>query len=128
MFHDNQAFASFSVDDQEAAKAFYGSTLGLEASNEYPGGLTFKLGGGGSIYVYVKPNHEPASFTVLNFMVSDIKQAVDALAAKGVSMEHYDLPDIKTDAQGISDTGVSAPAIAWFKDPAGNVLAIVQTR
>ncbi len=129
MFHDNQTFSSFSVDDLAAAKAFYGGTLGLDIANDpqggpQQGGLRITLANGGMLYIYPKPNHEPASYTMLNFMVSDIDQAVDGLTAKGVAMEHYDLPEIKTDAKGIARNNNSQ--IAWFKDPAGNILSLVQ--
>ncbi len=127
MFNNSEAFASFSVDDLEAARAFYGGTLGLDLAASEGGGLNIKLGGGGRVYVYPKPNHQPATFTVLNFIVADIDQAVDALSAKGVPMEHYDMPDFKTDAKGIMRADMDGPeAIAWFKDPAGNILSVLK--
>ncbi|MDX6613689.1 MAG: hypothetical protein QOD75_2875 [Blastocatellia bacterium] len=123
MFKDTKAFSSFSVNDIEKAKEFYGQTLGLDVSETEEGvGLT--LAGGGSVFLYPKPNHEPASFTVLNFVVTDIAQTVDALSNLGVSFEHYE-GDIKTDEKGIHH-GPPGPSIAWFKDPSGNILSVVQ--
>jgi predicted enzyme related to lactoylglutathione lyase len=128
MFRDTPAFSGFSVDDIEAARRFYGDVLGLEVSElEDMGLLTLHIAGGRDIIAYAKPNHAPATFTILNFPVDDIDAAVDELAARGVHMEHYDLPDIKTDERGIF-RGESGPrAIAWFKDPAGHVLSVLQT-
>ena len=128
MLKDSQAFSGFSVNDMAAAKKFYGETLGLEVE-EMPGmGLTIKLAGGGRIFVYEKPEHEPASFTILNFPVNDIDAAVDELVAKGVSMEQYNNPQIVQDDKGVA-RGRSVnmgPDIAWFKDPAGNILSVLQ--
>ena len=126
MFKDTKAFSSFSVDDLQKAKEFYGQTLGLEVS-ETKEGLGLRLAGGGQVFIYPKPNHTPASFTVLNFPVDDIEQSVDALAKLGVRFEHYE-GEIKTDAKGIfrgadRDEG---PNIAWFKDPAGNILSVLE--
>ena len=125
MFKNSDAWSSFSVNDIEVARAFYGGTLGLEVADGDEGGINLKLGSGASVYVYPKPNHEPATFTILGFAVSDVDQAVDALVAKGVSMEHYDMPGFKTDAKGIMRMGEGGAAIAWFKDPAGNVLSVI---
>jgi catechol 2,3-dioxygenase-like lactoylglutathione lyase family enzyme len=124
MFKDSKAFSSFSVDDVEKAKEFYGRTLGLEVSDEM-GGLSLHAGGGANIFVYVKSNHVPATFTVLNFPVQNIENAVDELTKRGVRMEIYDQKEIKTDERGIArdDRG---PTIAWFKDPAGNVLSLIE--
>ena len=124
MFANTKAFSGFAVDDLEQAKEFYGETLGLETSA--PGGaeglLTLQLAGGRDTLVYLKPDFEPATYTILNFVVDDIDSAVDALAARGVRFERYDGFD--QDAKGISrDQG---PSIAWFKDPAGNILAVLQ--
>ncbi len=127
MFRDSKAFGSFSVDDIPKAKQFYGEILGLEVS-EQPEGLALKLTGGGSVFIYPKPDHEPAGFTVLNFPVDDIEKAVDGLTAKGVKFEQYD-GDIKTDEKGIfhgSETEGGGPDIAWFKDPAGNILSVLR--
>jgi predicted enzyme related to lactoylglutathione lyase len=122
MFKDTPAFSSFSVDDIARAKVFYGDTLGLELA-EPMGQLSLRLGGGGSVFVYAKPDHTPATFTVLNFRVADIEQAVGELTRRGVAFEHY--PNMNTDAKGIA-RGEGGPSIAWFKDPAGNVLSVLQ--
>ena len=117
-----RAFSSLSVDDLEGAKRFYGQTLGLELS-EMPEGVQLHITGGAEIFLYPKPNHVAATFTVLNFPVNDIEQAVDELKAHGVQFEHYE-GGLKTDAKGIfRGTG---PTIAWFKDPAGNILSVVE--
>ena len=122
MLETKNAFSSFSVDDLEQAKRFYGTTLGVKVS-ESPEGL--EMHRKTSVFVYPKPNHKPATFTVLNFLVDDIEAAVDELKQKGVSFEHYD-GAIKTDEKGIHRDG--GPAIAWFKDPAGNILSVVQEK
>lgn len=124
MFKDSKAFTSFSVDDVEKAKEFYASTLGLEVSDEM-GGLSLRVAGGANVFLYPKSDHAPASFTVLNFPVDNIENAVDELTKRGVRMEIYDRDDFKQDEKGIArdDQG---PAIAWFKDPAGNVLAVME--
>ena len=122
MLETNKAFSSFSVNDLEKAKQFYGQTLGLKVK-ESPEGLELNAGQQ-SIFVYPKPNHEPATFTVLNFQVNNIDAVVDDLKQKGVNFEHYE-GEIKTDAKGIHrDNG---PTIAWFKDPAGNILSVVES-
>lgn len=123
MFKDAKAFASFSVNDLKQAKEFYGRTLGLHVT-ESEEGLELDLAGGITVFLYPKPNHTPASFTVLNFKVQDIDEAVDELTALGLSLEKYDLPDLKTDKKGIMRG--NGPTIAWFKDPAGNILSVVQ--
>ncbi len=124
MFKDTQAFSGFSVDDLDRARAFYGDTLGMHVTDGPMGMLELDLPQGGHILVYPKPNHEPATYTVLNFPVADIDAAVDALIAAGVRMEQYGTPEMPQDAKGIvRDYG---PAIAWFKDPAGNILSVVQ--
>lgn len=125
MFKNSDAWASFSVNDIEVARAFYGGTLGLEVTDSDEGAIDVKLGSGATVYVYPKPNHQPATYTVLNFAAPDVEQAVDALTAKGVHMEHYDTPGFETDAKGILRMGDSGTAIAWFKDPAGNVLSVI---
>lgn len=124
MFKDSKAFSSFSVNDVEKAKEFYASTLGLEVSDEM-GGLSLRVAGGANVFLYPKSDHAPASFTVLNFPVDNIENAVDELTKRGVLMEIYDRDDFKQDEKGIArdDRG---PAIAWFKDPAGNVLAVME--
>lgn len=123
MFKDAKAFSSFSVNDLKKAKDFYGQTLGLEVS-ESEEGLELKLAGGHSVFVYPKPNHTPASFTVLNFKVKDIDEAVDEITTLGIRLEHYDLPDLKTDKKGIMRG--NGPTIAWFKDRAGNILSVLK--
>ena len=122
MFKDSKAFSGFSVNDLAAAKAFYGGTLGLPVS-EPMGQLRLELAGGGTVFVYAKPDHVPATFTILNFPVKDIDQAVAELTRRGVAFEHY--PELKTDAKGIA-RDERGPAIAWFKDPAGNILSVLQ--
>jgi catechol 2,3-dioxygenase-like lactoylglutathione lyase family enzyme len=124
MFKNSKAFSSFSVDDLQTARQFYGPTLGLEVA-ETPEGLEVHVAGSTPVFVYPKPNHSPATFTVLNFPVDDVDRAVDELTKLGVRFEQYDLPDIKTDAKGIA-RGAPGPTIAWFKDPAGNVLSVLQ--
>jgi catechol 2,3-dioxygenase-like lactoylglutathione lyase family enzyme len=122
IFKEASSFSSFSVDDLKEAKAFYRETLGLDVS-ETSEGLELRTGDN-AIFLYPKPNHTPASFTVLNFEVDDIDEAVKQLGAMGVSLERYNLPDIKTDERGI----FSGPGhrIAWFKDPAGNILSMIE--
>ena len=121
---ETQAFQSFSVDDIAKARSFYQDTLGLNVADK-PEGLEINVGDGNKVFVYPKPNHEPATFTILNFVVDNVDNAVERLGATGVRFEQYDLPGIKTDARGIArDTG--GPAMAWFKDPAGNILSVLQ--
>ena len=124
MFKDTEAFSSFSVNDVKKAKEFYGQTLGLEVA-ETPEGLELHLPGS-TVFIYPKPNHTPASFTVLNFSVDDVEEAVAELDRLGLPREHYDLPDLKTDNQGIMRG--PGPRIAWFKDPAGNILSVLETK
>jgi predicted enzyme related to lactoylglutathione lyase len=123
MFANTKAFSGFAVDDLEAAKKFYGETLGLETSERY-GLLTLHLAGGRDTLVYPKPDHVPATFTILNFQVDDIDAAVDELARRGVRLERYD--GLAQDEKGINRGG--GPYIAWFEDPAGNILAVLQER
>jgi predicted enzyme related to lactoylglutathione lyase len=125
MFKAAKAFASFSVNDLNKAKEFYGQTLGLEVT-QHPEGLELKLANNFSVFLYPKPNHTPATFTVLNFPVNDIEEAVEELKNLGVSIEHYDTAEIRTDESGIMRG--PGPQIAWFKDPAGNVLSVVQEK
>ena len=125
MFKDTKAFSGFSVDDIPKAKAFYGQTLGLEVS-ESNGMLDLHLAGGGHILVYPKPNHTPATFTILNFPVKEIEPAVDELIRRGVKFEHYDSEYLKTDAKGIAWSDGNGPNIAWFTDPAGNILSVLE--
>ena len=122
MLKDSKAFASYSVDDLKRAREFYANVLGLSVSDS-PEGLELKLDGA-DVFLYPKPNHQPATFTVLNFRVGNVDAAVDELGKRGVKFEHYDLPGIKTDERGIARGG-PGPTIAWFKDPAGNILSVV---
>jgi predicted enzyme related to lactoylglutathione lyase len=123
LFQEAETFSSFSVNDVKRAKEFYGKTLGIKVS-ESAEGLELETQGG-KVFLYPKPNHTPASFTVLNFAVNDIERAVDELEALGVKLEHYDMADIKTDKRGIF-RGHPGPQIAWFKDPSGNILSVLQ--
>ncbi len=124
MFKDCETFSSFSVNDLKLAKGFYGDTLGLDV-NETKESLELNLDGN-TVFIYPKPNHTPASFTVLNFSVDDIDAAVAELDRLGLSLEHYNLPDLKTDNQGIMRG--PGPQIAWFKDPAGNILSVLEDK
>ena len=122
MFANTKAYGSFAVDDLQRAREFYGETLGLRTSvlDEENGLLALHLAGDQDTFVYRKPDFEPATYTILNFQVDDIEQAVDALSARGVAFERYEGFD--QDEKGIS-RGMG-PEIAWFKDPAGNILAV----
>ncbi|MFL0564589.1 VOC family protein [Microbacterium sp. 179-I 1D1 NHS] len=120
MFQIDGAYSGFAVDDLDAAKTFYADTLGLEVSTLDSGFLQLNLASGATVLVYGKPHHEPASFTILNFPVDDVDAAVDDLNAKGVETAIYD--DMPTDSKGIMRG--NGPTIAWFRDPAGNVLAV----
>ena len=123
IFKTATSFSSFSVKDLKVAKDFYSQTLGLDVTETPEEGLELHTGDN-AIFLYPKPNHAPASFTVLNFQVDDIEEAVQELAPLGIKLEHYDLPDIKTDDRGI----FSGPGarIAWFKDPDGNILSVIE--
>jgi catechol 2,3-dioxygenase-like lactoylglutathione lyase family enzyme len=121
MFGGTKAFSGFAVDDIAAAKAFYGGTLGIRVS-ERNGLLTLHVAGGGDILVYPKGDHTPATYTILNFPVADIEAAVDELAGKGVRFQRYE--GLETDDKGIFRGG--GPLIAWFTDPAGNVLSVLE--
>jgi catechol 2,3-dioxygenase-like lactoylglutathione lyase family enzyme len=121
MFENTRAFSGFSVDDVPEARKFYGGTLGLRVSEEY-GMLSLHIAGERDILVYPKPDHTPATFTILNFPVDDIEKTVDELAERGVRFERYD--DSNTDEKGIYRG--QGPLIAWFKDPAGNILSVLQ--
>jgi predicted enzyme related to lactoylglutathione lyase len=122
IFKTAKSFCSYSVNDLKKAKDFYGQTLGLNLS-ESAEGLELHTGNN-TIFLYAKPNHSPASFTVLNFPVDDIEGAVDELMSLGVTLERYNLPDLKTDERGIFRG--PGPVIAWFKDPAGNILSVLE--
>jgi catechol 2,3-dioxygenase-like lactoylglutathione lyase family enzyme len=123
MFASTKAFSGFAVDDVPKARKFYGATLGLKTSEEY-GLMTLHIAGDRPTLVYPKPDHTPATYTILNFPVDDIDHAVEQLAARGVRFERYD--GLEQDESGIVRGG--GPYIAWFKDPAGNVLSVLQER
>jgi catechol 2,3-dioxygenase-like lactoylglutathione lyase family enzyme len=123
MFENTKAFGGFSVDDIPRAKKFYGETLGLRVSEEN-GILDLHIAGGNRIVVYPKADHVPATFTILNFPVDDVEATVGALTERGVRFEHYEGKETETDAGGVFRGG--GPLIAWFKDPAGNVLSVIQ--
>ena len=124
MFKVTKAFSTFSVNDLRKAKEFYGNTLGLDIS-ENTEGLELRIPGGNNIFVYPKPNHVPATFTVLNFPVNDVDESVDDLTKRGVKFEHYE-GELKTDQKGIFRG--KGPTIAWFKDPAGNILSVINEK
>ena len=123
MLKNSNAFSGFSVDNLEKAKDFYGKVLGLDVTESKMGVLELHINGGSKILIYPKPNHTPATFTILNFPVSNIEKAVDDLTDAGVRFEQYD-GDLKTDEKGIFRGG--GPLIAWFKDPAGNILSVIE--
>lgn len=125
MLKDTKAFSSFSVNDTRKAKEFYGQTLGLDIVEE-PEGLELHLAGGTRIFIYPKPNHMPATFTILNFQVANIDAAVGELTKRGIQIERYDDVNIKTDEKGIFRG--PGPQIAWFKDPAGNILSVLEEK
>ena len=124
MFKDSPAFSGFAVDDIQKAKKFYNEVLGLKTT-EPMGQLELQIAGGHKIFVYAKPNYEPANYTVLNFKVDDVDAAVDELTKRGVKFEIYNEGPLKTDEKGISRNN-GGPVIAWFKDPAGNFLSVLQ--
>ena len=123
IFKNTKAFSSFSVDDLEKAKEFYGKTLGIDIS-ESKEGLSLYPKSSNEIFIYPKTVHTPATFTVLNFPVNDVEQAVDDLTKQGVRFEIYNKGELKTDEKGIFRG--EGPKIAWFKDPAGNFLSILE--
>ena len=123
MLKDSKAFSGFSAGDIPKVKEFYEGTLGLDVSQSH-GVLTLRLTGGNNVLIYPKPDHVPATFTVLNFPVEDVDRAVDELKKRGVRFEQYDLPNLKTDDKGIMRG--NGPTIAWFKDPAGNILSVIE--
>ena len=125
MFRHSKAFSGFSVDDTAKAKEFYTQVLELEVEElDMPGLLSLKIAGGIPILLYPKPNHTPASFTILNFPVENIEKAVDELTRRGIRFEIYREENMQTDEKGISRG--NGPAIAWFKDPAGNILSVIE--
>lgn len=126
MLKDSHAFSGFSVSNLDAAEKFYGETLGVNVTRDEMG-LQLKLAGGNTIFIYEKADHTPASFTILNFPVSDINATIDELVEKGVTFERYnDLP-AEQDERGVlrGKTAGMGPDIAWFKDPSGNVLSVL---
>jgi len=123
MLRDSKAFSGFSAGDIQTAKKFYSETLGLDVSETH-GLLTLRLAGGNNVLIYPKPNHVPATFTILNFPVKDVDLTVEELTKRGVRFEMYDLPNLKTDKKGIMRG--NGPTIAWFKDPAGNILSVIE--
>ncbi len=127
MFRETKAFSSLAVPDLQEATRFYGDTLELDVE-DIPEGLAIHLGAGsGDVFLYPSETFTPSKHTVLNFVVDDVEAAVEELARRGIEVEQYDLPDIKTDAQGIARPGDPGPsAIAWFKDPAGHILSVLQ--
>jgi catechol 2,3-dioxygenase-like lactoylglutathione lyase family enzyme len=124
MLENSPAFSGFSVDDPEAAKRFYADTLGLRVEDSGGGMFRLKLVGDRDTLVYATPTHVPGSYTVLNFPVEDIDKAVDELTARGVEFERYADTPMSTDDKGIFRLG--GPLIAWFHDPAGNTLSVIQ--
>ena len=123
MLQNSKAFSGFAVDDLQKAKEFYGRILGLNVSESH-GLLHLDLAGGTTVLVYPKPNHAPATFTILNFPVDNVDEAVDELTKRGVRFEIYDEGGLKTDNRGVFRGG--GPVIAWFKDPAGNILSVLE--
>ena len=124
MLGKTKAFSGFSVDDVPRAKEFYGQTLGLEVTEEN-GQLTLHIAGDRPTLIYAKPDHIPATYTILNFQVDDVEKTVDGLTERGVQFERYPGTETETDEKGVFRGG--GPLIAWFKDPAGNVLSVIQT-
>jgi len=128
MLKDSKAFSSFAVRDLEAARKFYSQTLGVEVSDVpgMKGILQLNLSGGAKVLLYPKPDHAPAVFTVLNFPVENVERAVDALVERGVRFEIYKDGPVKTNAKGISEG--PGPRMAWFRDPSGNILSVLDQR
>ena len=126
MFKNSQAFSSYSVNDINKARDFYSQTLGLKVSDVHGmnGLLRLNIKDGNDVMIYSKPNHSPASFTVLNFPVDNVENTVDELTKKGIKFEIYNEPNLKTDEKGIARG--EGPTIAWFKDPAGNILSVLE--
>jgi catechol 2,3-dioxygenase-like lactoylglutathione lyase family enzyme len=123
MFANTPAFNGFAVDDLDAARAFYRDTLGLKVTDEEMGILSLHLAGDRPTMIYPKPDFEPATYTILNFQVADVEGAVDELSSRGVEFERYDGFD--QDEKGVARTPGGGPDIAWFKDPAGNILSVL---
>lgn len=128
MFTYTHSFSGFSVDDLQKAKEFYGNTLGIEIKEEGEMGFTLRLKGNATVFIYPKVDHQPATYTVLNFAVDDINTTIDTLEKQGIQFVHYHNEHLPQDEKGVL-RGLSAdmgPDIAWFKDPAGNVLSVLQ--
>jgi catechol 2,3-dioxygenase-like lactoylglutathione lyase family enzyme len=127
MLDADQAFSGFGVTDLAGAEEFYGGKLGFDLE-PFGSGLRLKVGGGTGVFLYPRPDHDPASFTVLNFGVEEIDPAVDELIAKGIVFEQYDSVNPPTDERGVSygKAAETGPNIAWFKDPSGNLLSLLQ--
>ena len=124
MLAASRRFSSFAVDDIDAARAFYQDTLGLTVRDgQQPGIIELRGAGHDAVTVYPKADHVPATFTVLSFIVEDMRNTIADLRAKGVTMEHYDTPELQTDADGVMSGG--GMQIAWFKDPSGNILSVI---
>jgi catechol 2,3-dioxygenase-like lactoylglutathione lyase family enzyme len=124
MLNPSKAFSSFSVNDIQKAREFYGKTLGIDVNPGPEGTLVLNMASSNKALMYPKPNHQPATFTVLNFPVESVEKTVDELSGRGVRFEVYNEPNLKTDARGISRG--NGPTIAWFKDPAGNILSVLE--
>lgn len=127
MLKHSKAFSGFSVNDISKAKTFYADILGLNVKNNPMGLLELNVEGGNHIIIYPKPNHVPATFTILNFPVKNIDEVVDELIKKGIIFEQYE-GVIKTDKKGICRGNGKGPNIAWFKDPAGNILSVIEQK
>ena len=125
MLKDSDAFSGFSVDDIQLAKKFYKNTLGLDVEENPMGILELLINGKNRVIVYPKTNHQPATFTIINFPVDNIDNAVDELVRRGVHFEQYE-GEIKTDVKGVCRSNGKGPNIAWFKDPAGNILSVLE--
>ena len=123
MLKESRAFSGFSTNDLEKAREFYADKLGLSVTEEN-GSLNIQLEGGGTVFIYPKDNHEPATYTALNFPVKDIEEAVDSLSRAGIQLERYE--GIEQDELGIARSDGEGPSIAWFKDPAGNILSVLE--
>ncbi|MDN3548262.1 VOC family protein [Mucilaginibacter aquaedulcis] len=128
MIESNKAFSGFSVNDLQKAKEFYGEILGLNIYEDkhMPQLLNLEITKDNIILIYPKPNHVPATFTILNFPVNSVEQTVDELTQRGVKFIVYNQPEFKTDERGILKSGDDDPTIAWFNDPAGNILSIIE--
>ena len=125
MFANTKAFSGFAVPNLKEAEKFYGDTLGIDITKGEMGDLVLNLTGGRDTFIYEKPDFEPATYTILNFVVDDVDRAVDQLSQKGVKFERYEGFD--QDEKGIA-RGDQGPAIAWFKDPGGNILSVLEDR